>query len=271
MIEVENLTKLYGDFAAVTELSFAVKPGEVMGLVGPNGAGKTTTLRCLSGIIPPTRGALRIAGHDLKTDPLPAKQQLAWFSDEPRLFDYLNVWEHLAFTARIYHVHDWEPRSKTLLAELEMTENAEKLPTELSRGMKQKLALACGLLHSPKAILFDEPLTGLDPLGIRKMKHTIKRLAADGTAIVMSSHLLHLVEEVCTHILILKNGRKVIHGTLDDITRAFAHTAPDASLEEIFIQATAENAAALNSVTAPATPTDSAPPKIPPPLPGSAP
>ena len=101
MIEVINLTKLYGEFAAVTDLSFVVKPGEVMGLVGPNGAGKTTTLRCLSGIIPPTRGALKLGGHDLKTDPLPAKQQLAWFSDEPRLFDYLNVWEHLNFTARI--------------------------------------------------------------------------------------------------------------------------------------------------------------------------
>jgi ABC-2 type transport system ATP-binding protein len=239
VIEVENLTKLYGDFAAVTDLSFTVKPGEVMGLVGPNGAGKTTTLRCLSGIIPPSRGSLRLAGHDLRAEPTLAKQHLAWFSDEPKLFDYLTVWEHLAFTARIYHVHDWESRGHTLLADLEMTENSVKLPGELSRGMKQKLALACGLLHSPRAVLFDEPLTGLDPLGIRKMKHGIKRLAADGAAIVMSSHLLHLVEEVCSHILIVKGGRKVIHGTLDDITRTFA-AAPDASLEQVFLEATSD-------------------------------
>ena len=121
-----------------------------------------------------------------------------------------------------------------------MTDNAAKLPGELSRGMKQKLALACGLIHSPKAILFDEPLTGLDPLGIRKMKNTIRQLGQDGAAIVMSSHLLHLVEEICTHILILKGGRKVIHGTLDDITRTFTDSQSDASLEEIFLKATSD-------------------------------
>src|SRR6202051_4389195 len=102
MIAVEGLTKLYGDFVAVNELSFGVKAGEVMGLVGPNGAGKTTTLRCLSGIIPPTRGAIRICGHDLVNDPIPAKRQLAFVNDEPRLFDYLTVDQHLTFTARIY-------------------------------------------------------------------------------------------------------------------------------------------------------------------------
>src|SRR5438105_1734907 len=122
MIEVEGLTKLYGEFVAVNVLSFGVHPGQVMGLVGPNGAGKTTTLRCLSGIIPPTRGSIRVCGHDLVKDPIPAKGQLAFFTDEPRLFDYLTVEQHLAFTARIYQVQDYEALGGQLLEELEIAE-----------------------------------------------------------------------------------------------------------------------------------------------------
>ncbi len=239
MIEAAGLTKLYGKFVAVDDLSFVVRPGEVMGLVGPNGAGKTTTLRCVSGIIPPARGCVRVCGHDLTTAPLAAKQELAYFPDEPRLFDYLSVRQHLTFTARLYHVRDPEPKAKALLADLELAEKADKLPGELSRGMKQKLAIACGLLHSPKVILFDEPLTGLDPHGIRRMKDTILRLAREGTAMIISSHLLHLVGEICSHILILKQGRKIVHGTLAEVRQRFAETAPDASLEEVFFRATA--------------------------------
>src|SRR2546421_4429890 len=115
MIQVEGLTKLYGEFVAVNELSFAAQPGEVMGLVGPNGAGKTTTLRCLAGIIPPTRGAIRICGFELARDPVSAKRELAFINDEPRLFDYLTVEQHLAFTARIYHVENFEPIAARLL------------------------------------------------------------------------------------------------------------------------------------------------------------
>ncbi len=240
MIEVAGLTKLYGDFVAVNELSFAVQAGEVMGLVGPNGAGKTTTLRCLAGIIPPTRGAIRICGGDLTRDPLPAKKQLAFLTDEPRLFDYLTVWQHLNFVARIYQVKDWERLATPLLEELEIADKRDKLPGELSRGMKQKLAIACGLLHSPKVIYFDEPLTGLDPIGIRRMKDSILKRARDGAAIIISSHLLHLVEEICSHILILKNGRKVIDGTIAEITQKFSQQAGDANLEEVFFRATSD-------------------------------
>ena len=120
MIQVEGLTKLYGEFVAVNELSFSVQPGEVMGLVGPNGAGKTTTLRCLSGIIPPTRGTVRVGGHDIVRDAIAAKKQLAFFTDEPRLFDYLTVWQHLNFVARIYQVADYERIGRELLEELEI-------------------------------------------------------------------------------------------------------------------------------------------------------
>jgi ABC-2 type transport system ATP-binding protein len=240
MIQVEGLTKLYGEFAAVTDLSFAVQSGEVLGLVGPNGAGKTTTLRCLSGIIPATRGTVRICGCALAEDPIGAKQQLAFFSDEPRLFDYLTVEQHLAFTARIYGVSNYREIGRTLLEELEISDKTNLLPGELSRGMKQKLAIACGLLHSPRAIFFDEPLTGLDPIGIRRMKNSIIKRAGEGAAIIISSHLLHLLEEVCSHVLIVKGGRKLIDGRLEDIRHKFAEQSTDANLEEVFFRATGE-------------------------------
>ena len=239
MIEVQALTKLYGEFVAVNELSFAVQAGQVMGLVGPNGAGKTTTLRCLAGIIPPTRGTILVGGHDLAADPVAAKKELAFFTDEPRLFDYLTVEQHLAFSARIYQVADYKLIARSLLEELEIADKADKLPGELSRGMKQKLVIACGLLHSPKVIYFDEPLTGLDPIGIRRMKDSILRRAREGAAIIISSHLLHLLEEVCSHVLILKGGRKVVDCTLAEIKQRYSEGGV-ANLEEIFFQATAE-------------------------------
>ena len=240
MIQVEGLTKLYGEFVAVNELSFAVKAGEVMGLVGPNGAGKTTTLRCLGGIIPPTRGTIRVCDYDIARDPIAAKKQLAFFTDEPRLFEYLTVQQHLNFVARIYQVSNYETLANSLLEELEIAGKRDALPGELSRGMKQKLVIACGLLHSPKVIFFDEPLTGLDPLGIRRMKDSILKRAREGAAIIISSHLLHLVQEICSHVLILKNGRKVTDGTIDEIRRRFSEE-PDANLEDIFFRATGED------------------------------
>ena len=180
MIEVSHLTKRYGEFTAVSDLSFNVRAGEVMGLVGPNGAGKTTTLRCATGIIPATNGTVRLGGINLAEDPIAAKRQMAFIPDEPRLFEHLTVWQHLNFIARLYGVTDYAQRGETLLAELEMADKKNLLPGELSRGMKQKLAIACGLLHQPRVVFFDEPLTGLDPGGIRRMKDVMRRLARDG-------------------------------------------------------------------------------------------
>ena len=242
MIEVEALTKLYADFPAVKDLSFTVQPGEVLGLVGPNGAGKTTTLRCLSGIIPPSTGTIRISGHDLKVAPLAAKRELAFFSDEPRLFEYLTVRQHLEFIARLYHVSDVATYGRELLDLLELSEKTDVLPTELSRGMKQKVALACGFLHRPRVMFFDEPLTGLDPLAIRKTKNLIVQQATAGVAILISSHLLHLLEEVCSHVLILKRGVKMVHGTLHEVRTRYADRGVDASLEDIFIRVAGEDA-----------------------------
>lgn len=234
MIEVEGLTKLYGERVAVRELTFSVAAGEVLGLVGPNGAGKTTTLRSLAGIIAPSAGRIRIAGHDLRIEPIEAKRRLAFIPDEPHLFDYLTVGEHLDFVARLYNVADARARRHALLSELELLDRIDSFPPELSRGMKQKLAIACGLLHGPSALMFDEPLTGLDPIGIRRMKATILRRAQEGAAVILSSHLLHLVEEVCTRVLVLRQGERVAAGALDDIIGQRPDLA-GRSLEEVFI------------------------------------
>jgi ABC-2 type transport system ATP-binding protein len=239
MIEASNLTKCYGDFTAVSDLSFRVEPGEILGLVGPNGAGKTTTLRCLSGIIPVTLGAARVCGIDVAEDPVAAKRQLAFIADEPRLFEHLSVAQHLKFVARLYGVPDYAARAEPLLVELEMADKKSLLPSELSRGMKQKLAIACGLLHGPRAVIFDEPLTGLDPAGMRRMKNTMKRLAREGAAVILSSHLLSLVEEVCTHLLVLKSGRKVADGRVEDVRARFGASEGD-SLEDVFFRATGD-------------------------------
>jgi ABC-2 type transport system ATP-binding protein len=238
MIEVTNLIKQYGNHTAVNCLSFQVKPGEVLGLVGPNGAGKTTSLRCLAGIIPFSSGNVTLAGINLATDPVAAKRELAFFPDEPRLFDYLTVRQHMTFTARIYGVINPDKLITSLLEELEILDKADQLPGQLSRGMKQKLVIACGLLHSPKIMFFDEPLTGLDPLCIRKMKDSIMRRAQAGATIVLSSHLLNLLEEVCTNVLILKKGEKIADGTLAEVSARYSAGESNVSLEEIFIRAT---------------------------------
>ena len=238
MIEVSGLTKLYGDFVAVEDLSFSVGPTEVLGLVGPNGAGKTTTLRCLTGIVAPSKGRVAIAGHDLRVEPVSAKARLAFVPDEPQLFDYLTVEEHLRFMARLYNVETAPTRIPPLLAELELSEKQRAFPTELSRGMRQKLAICCAYLHDPQAILVDEPLTGLDPHGIRVFKRSLQERAARGAAVMISSHMLAMVEDLCTHVLILDRGIQRFFGPVDELRTHFDLADGDASLEDIFFAAT---------------------------------
>jgi ABC-2 type transport system ATP-binding protein len=237
VIDVAGYTKRYGDFLAVDALSFQVAPGDVLGLVGPNGAGKTTTLRALAGILQPSAGSIQIDGVDLQKNPVTAKARLAFIPDEPALFDYLTVIEHLHFCARLYGVADAPARIPGLLDELELTAKRDALPTELSRGMRQKLAIACGLLHQPRALLLDEPLTGLDPVGIRRMKETITARAREGTAVILSSHLLHLVEELCTRLLVIRRGQMVALGTIAEIVDARPELAGQ-SLEAMFLALT---------------------------------
>jgi len=238
MIRVEGFTKLYGAMEAVRNLSFIVEPGEILGLVGPNGAGKTTTLRAISCIIPPTRGKILIAGHDIAADPIAAKRELAFIPDEPKLFDYLTVRDHLKFIGRLYGVEGVEEKASALIRDLELEDKEDALPATLSRGMKQKLAIACGFIHDPRVILFDEPLTGLDPMAIRRTKAAIQERAEKGTAVIVSSHLLGLVEEIADRVLIIQGGRKIAFGRLHELKESIPELQEDADLEEIFLRVT---------------------------------
>jgi len=238
VIEILDLVKTYDGFTAVDGLSLRVAPGEILGLVGPNGAGKTTTLRCLAGIMPPTAGRIAIAGYDLAAQPVEARRGLAFVPDEPRLFEYLTVDDHLRIVARLYGVADLAERSRELLEALELADRRQAFPAELSRGMKQKLMIAMGLLHRPAALVLDEPLTGLDPGAMRRMKRIVTAQAAAGAAVLVSSHMLHLVQEICGRVAILQRGKKVLEGTLPEIRAALPDLGASADLEEIFLRAT---------------------------------
>lgn len=237
MIEVDGLTRYYDELCAVSDLSFAVAPGEVLGLVGQNGAGKTTCLHCLSGIIAPDRGRVRIGGVDLGRHPVPAKRQLAFIPDTPLLFEYLTVIEHLNFVARVFEVADWEARAEALLAEFELGDKRDELPDALSRGMKQKLAICAAFLHEPQAIFCDEPLTGLDPVGIRNMRASLRRRADGGAALILSSHQLELVSALCDRILIIHEGRELVSGTMAEVRGRYPDLGGGATLEDLFLAA----------------------------------
>lgn len=265
-IVVEDLHKHYQTTIAVDGLSFRVDPGEILGLVGPNGAGKTTTIRALAGILTPTFGKLSIDGHDVNEDPVAAKALLAYVPDDPRLFDQLTVWEHFRFVAAVYRVTDWTGRAERLLVDFNLVEKRHALAGELSRGMRQKVAIACGYLHDPKAIVLDEPLTGLDPRGIRDMKTSIRGRAAAGAAVILSSHQLSLVEDICTSILIMRKGRSLLLGELDRVRRDMEAEGRRETLEDLFFRLTegpesdarnGESNASTASVSAGDTPEES--------------
>jgi len=242
-LTLDRFRRTYGAVTAVDDLSFDVAPGEIVGLIGPNGAGKTTTLRALAGILRPTAGRIRIDGYDLVDSPIEARRRLAFMPDEPHLFEYLTVEEHLRLVARLYGVTDLDRRAATLLDELELTGKQRSLPGELSRGMRQKVMIACGLVRDATTLLFDEPLTGLDPLGIRRMRQTIVARGRSGAAILLSSHLLHLVEEICSRVIIMDHGRKIADGTFAELASRADLSAAGSNLEQIFLRVTGRDAA----------------------------
>ncbi len=239
-LRVEGLTRRYGDRVAVQGLSFDVRAGEILGLVGPNGAGKTTTLRTVAGILPIQQGRVFVAGYDLDRDEVEARRALAWIPDDPRPFESLTVEEHLRFTARLYRVPGWEARADALLRRFELEDRRASLGGGLSRGMRQKLAFCCAWLTRPRLLLMDEPLSGLDPRGIRSARQAIREIAEEGAAVVVSSHLLELIEALAHRILILDRGRRVFLGTLEEAHASFAPHA-QGDIEEIFLAATELN------------------------------
>ena len=234
---VRGFGRRYGDQVAVRNLSLTVARGEILGLVGPNGAGKTTTLRSVAGVLPLQAGEVVVAGHDLRTQEARAKETLAWVPDEPQPFDTLPVWEHLEFTASLYGTEAWEAKAEALLERFSLTGKRGALGGELSRGMRQKLAFSCAWISEPTLLLLDEPLSGLDPRGIRLARKAIRDLANQGTGVILSSHLLELIEALADRLLILHEGSALFTGTLEEARTALAPQ-PGSSLEEIFLHAT---------------------------------
>jgi ABC-2 type transport system ATP-binding protein len=238
VIAVHDFHKAFAGHVAARGITFHVAPGELLAIIGPNGAGKTTTMRALSGIIPASRGRLAIAGYNVESEPIAAKAQLAFVPDDAPLFHDLTVEEHLAFYASIYRVSGARDKSLKLLEEFELSAKIRTTASNLSRGMRQKLAICCAYLHDPKAILFDEPLTGLDPQGIRVFKRSLLARARQGAAVMISSHMLAMVEDLCTHVLILDRGVQRFFGPMAELRKTFDDGDADASLEDIFFAAT---------------------------------
>ena len=238
MIKVDNLHKAYDTMVAVAGLSFQVLPGQILGLVGPNGAGKTTTMRALAGTIPPSRGKMSVADYDVCQQPLETKKRLAYVPDDPQLFGDLTVQQHMAFFGSAYRVTQANTRSRELLRRFRLDAKLTTRAADLSRGMRQKLAICCAYLYDPLALLLDEPMTGLDPEGIRTLKRSLAERSEQGAAIVISSHLLAMVEDVCTHVLILDRGQSQFFGSIEQLKSAFTDDGHSISLEEIFFKAT---------------------------------
>lgn len=240
MLEVERLTKYYQTVLAVDRLSFKVAGGELVGLLGPNGAGKTTVLRSIAGIVQPTDGRIRVAGHDLQTDELAAKRSLGFVPEVPHPFDLLSVSEHLEFIARAYNALDSHRRlASALLQRLELAPKAGELVGTLSKGMRQKLTIACALVHEPPLLLLDEPMVGIDPRGQREVVALLREATSQGRAVLISTHVLAAAEQLCDRVLIVNHGRKVAEGRGDEL-RDQARMTAGSSLEDVFLTLTEE-------------------------------
>jgi len=231
MIRTERLSKSYGTKVAVDQLDLQVEPGEILGFLGPNGAGKSTTVKVLTGLIRPDSGRASICGFDVVTQPLDVKKRLGYVPETPALYDSLTADEYLEFVSCLHHL---DPRTATtrrgeLLELFGLSAHAHQRLTEFSKGMRQKVVIAAGLIHRPEALILDEPLDGLDANAAMVVKELLKKLAAQGKTIMFSSHILDVVERMCTRIVIINNGKFVTSGTAAEIrAREQAATLEDA-------------------------------------------
>ncbi len=238
MLQVRELVKQYKRFTAVHNLSFTIGGGEIVGLLGPNGAGKTTALRCIAGILRPTAGQILVNGHDVIFDQAKAKSGLAFVPEVPSLYELLTVEEHIRFVAMCFDTVDvYEARKDELLERYSLVQKRNDLVATLSKGMRQKLSVACALVHNANVFLLDEPLIGIDPEGTRELKDELLRAKGAGASILISTHLLDTAERLCDRVIILQNGRKIAEGTLADLQRISGNEGK--SLEDVFLALTA--------------------------------
>ncbi|UCC73498.1 MAG: ABC transporter ATP-binding protein [Gemmatimonadota bacterium] len=238
MIRLRNLTKKYGDFAALRDLNLTIPRGVLYGLLGPNGAGKTTALRIIAGILQPTAGTVEVGGYDVRGDPERAKSRLGFIPDRPFIYEKLTGSEFLRFVAGLYGQNgaEVERRIDELLNIWELSAWRDELLEAYSHGMRQKLIISSALIHRPEVIVVDEPLVGLDPKAARLLKDIFRGFVERGGTVLMSTHTLEVAEALCDRIAIIQNGEIRAEGTMDDLRRE-AQTG-DAGLEEIFLKLT---------------------------------
>jgi ABC-2 type transport system ATP-binding protein len=236
MIEIDDLTKRYGDFTAVDRLTLRAAAGEIFGFLGPNGAGKTTTIRIVSGLSLPTSGTVRVDGVDVIAEPVRAKASMGYVPDRPYLYEKLTGRELLHFVADLYR-KEWsacEQRAVDLLTYFGLGDWIDARIENLSHGMKQKLVIVSALVHDPRVLVIDEPMVGLDALAQRQVKLLFRRLANEGKTVFLTTHTLSVAEAVCDRIAIINRGRIVAQGTTAELKR-------DSALEDVFLELTYDN------------------------------
>ena len=231
MLKIEHLTKTYGEKRAVDDLSLHIRPGEIYGFIGHNGAGKTTTLKAVVGILQFDAGEITIDGKSIKNEPLACKREIAYIPDNPDMYDFMSGIKYLNFIADIFGVSaaDRQVRIRDYAARFELTDDLAQPIAAYSHGMKQKLAIIAAWLHQPKLIIMDEPFVGLDPKAAHLLKGMMRELCGRGGAIFFSTHVLEVAEKLCDKVAIIKSGRLIRSGTMEEVKG-------DDSLEQVFLE-----------------------------------
>ncbi len=236
VLEASRLTRVFGDFKAVDDVSFTLQPGEIVGFLGPNGAGKTTTIKMLTGLLGPSSGQARVAGYDIVADPLQAKARIGYVPDTPNLYGKLKAGEYLRFVGQLYKVPPAhvEERMRPMLDMFELTDVAGNYLDTFSHGMQQKVAIIGAFLHEPQVVFMDEPTVGLDPRSARLIKDLMIRNRDRGRTIFFSTHILEIAQTMCDRVIIINKGRIVADARVDEL-RAMRG---EQSLEDIFLELT---------------------------------
>ena len=231
MLNIQHLTKVYGDKKAVDDLSLHIAPGEIYGFIGHNGAGKTTTIKSVAGILNFDSGEITIGGTSIKSDPLACKRKIAYIPDNPDLYDFMSAIQYLNFIADIFGVSTAERKQRIYeYADMfELTESLSQPIAAFSHGMKQKLAIISAWLHKPQLIIMDEPFVGLDPKASHTLKGMMRDMCNSGGAIFFSTHVLEVAEKLCDKVAIIKDGKLIRFGTMEDVKG-------DDSLEDVFLE-----------------------------------
>jgi ABC-2 type transport system ATP-binding protein len=241
-LALSGVAKRYADIVAVDYIELEVKPGEIFGLLGPNGSGKSTTLKMILGLVKPDSGFVKVLGIYVKYDPVAVKRQVGYVPESPRLYEFLTGLEYLDFIGDIYGVGSLEKKTriKEYLEAFDLEGREGDMISSYSQGMKQKIALISALLHKPKLLILDEPLTGLDPKSARIAKDLLRKLAAQGVTTIMSTHILEIAQAMCDRIAIMYGGRLLALGDMKELRQKAQM--PGSDLEDIFLKLTGTGA-----------------------------